>query len=220
MRFDLLTIFPKIFESYFNESIIKRACRKKLVDIRIHDLRAFTSDKHRTTDDRPYGGGPGMVMKIEPIYRALKSLGYLKRKPSTCRVVLLTPRGKTFTQREAKRLSHYKKIVLICGRYEGVDERVRRYVDEEISLGQFVMTGGELATMMVVDVISRLIPGVLGDSASAKDESFSKDLKTAEYPHYTRPEIFRGQLVPKVLLSGNHRKIAAWRESRRRLRPK
>ncbi len=221
MRFDILSIFPNIFDSYFNESIIRRARRNKLVDLRVHDLRHFTNDKHRTTDDRPYGGGPGMVMKVEPLHRALKQLNCLPpQKSANHRVILLTPQGKMFTQREAKRLEKYKRITLICGRYEGFDERIRSYVDEQISIGDYVMTGGELAAMVVVDTVARLLPGVLGDTDSNKDESFSRDLQTVEYPHYTRPETFHRQRVPTVLLSGNHAQIAAWRKKHLRKKPR
>ncbi|MFA5107349.1 MAG: tRNA (guanosine(37)-N1)-methyltransferase TrmD [Patescibacteria group bacterium] len=221
MRFDILTIFPNIFNSYFDESIIRRARRNQLVDLRVHDLRQYTVDKHRTTDDRPYGGGPGMVMKAEPLYRTLKKLGCLPpQKLASHRVILLTPQGRTFTQREAKRLKKYKRMTLICGRYEGFDERIRRYVDEQISIGDYVMTGGELAAMVIVDTVARLLPGVLGDTDSNKDESFSRDLQTVEYPQYTRPETFNGRRVPAVLLSGDHARIAVWRRKHLRKKPR
>ncbi len=214
MRFDILTIFPNIFDSYLNESILNRAQKKKLVDIRIHDLRKFTQDKHRTTDDRPYGGGPGMVMKVEPVYQALKYLKALpKQKTKSHRVFLLTPQGQTFNQRLAESFTKYKRITLLCGRYEGFDERIRSLVDEQISIGDYVLTGGELAALIITDAVSRLIPGVLGHEDSAKDESFSKDLKTLEYPHYTRPEVFMGKKVPQDLLSGNHQAIEDWRKN-------
>ncbi|MDD5341884.1 MAG: tRNA (guanosine(37)-N1)-methyltransferase TrmD [Patescibacteria group bacterium] len=220
MRFDILTIFPNIFDSYLNESILKRAQKAGLVEFQIHDLRRFTKDKHKTTDDRPYGGGPGMVMKVEPIYSALKSLAALPPKKSRSHgVILLTPQGRIFSQAEAKRLIKFKRLTLICGHYEGFDERIRDYVDEQISIGDYVLTGGELPAMVIVDAISRLIPGVLGDADSSKDESFSKDQKTLEYPHYTRPENFLGQRVPKILLSGNHAQIAAWRNKHLRKKP-
>lgn len=221
MRFDILSIFPNIFDSYLNESIIKRARQNKLVDLRVHDLRIFTTDKHRTTDDRPYGGGPGMVMKVEPLYRALNKLGCLPpRKTSSHRVILLTPQGRTFTQREALRLKKYQRITLICGRYEGFDERIRKYVDEQISIGDYVLTGGELAALVIIDAVARQLSGVLGDADSAHDESFSHNLNTVEYPHYTRPETFNNRRVPAVLLSGNHARITAWRKKHLRKKPR
>lgn len=211
MRFDLLTIFPKVFDGYLNESILKRAQAKKKVSFHTHDLRDFTTDKHRSVDDRPYGGGVGMVMKVEPIYKALKSLP----KSTKRRVLLMSAKGKTFTQADAARLSTYKQTVIVCPRYEGVDERVMEYVDEEISIGNYVLTGGELPAMVVIDAITRLIPGVLGKDESSVDESHSEP-EVLEYPQYTRPEKFERQQVPKVLLSGNHRDIASWRKSKRR----
>lgn len=220
MLFNILTIFPDIFNSYFSESILGRAQNKGLVKIKIHNLRDYTRDKHKTTDDVPYGGGAGMVMKIEPIYRALKkilpsriSLKGISRSNSSSRVILLSSRGKTFNQKMARDLSHFKKLVLICGHYEGVDQRVADYfVDEEISIGNFVLTGGELPAMVIVDAVSRLIPGVLGNEESLNEESFSLPENNIEYPHYTRPENFQGLKVPKVLLSGDHHKIKRWRE--------
>lgn len=221
MRFDILTVFPKIFDSYYNESIIKRAQQKKLVDIRIHDLRNFTSDKHRTTDDRPYGGGPGMVMKIEPVYKALTRLrAVAPHKLKKTKVILLTPQGRTLNQPAVRQYKKLARLILICGHYEGFDERIRSLVDEQVSIGDYVLTGGELAAMVIVDSVTRLIPGVLGDSESLNDESFSNNLQTVEYPHYTRPVIFRKQRVPDVLLSGNHAKIAAWRKKHLRKKPR
>lgn len=210
MQFDIITIFPEIFKSYFNESIIKRAQNKKLITIKIHNLRDFTSDKHRTVDDRPYGGGPGMVMKIDPLYRCLKSI---KRKKHS-KTFLMAAKGKMFTQLTAKQYSAIDQLILICGHYEGVDERIKKYIDAEISTGQYVLTGGELPAMTIVDAISRLLPGVLGHADSPKDETFSKGLKYREYPHFTRPERFKGQSVPKILLSGDHQAIAKWRTHR------
>lgn len=213
MRFDLLTIFPKMFDAYLNESIIKRAQKKKLVSIHLRDLRDFTTDKHRSVDDRPYGGGPGMVMKVEPIYKALKALP----RKGIRRVLLMSAKGKTFTQADARRLTKYKQIVIISPRYEGVDERVMDYVDEEISIGNYVLTGGELPAMIVADAITRLLPGVLGKDESSRDESHSQP-GVLEYPQYTRPEIFEGKRVPRELLSGNHKDIAAWRKRMRTVR--
>lgn len=206
IRFDFLTIFPDIFNSYLNESILKRAQKNKKVSFHFHDLRDFTSDKHRTVDDRPYGGGVGMVMKVEPIYKALKALPKIGKR----RVLLMSAKGKTLTQADAKRLSKYSQLAIICPRYEGVDERVLDYVDEEVSVGNYVLTGGELPAMIVADAVTRLLPGVLGKDESSVDESHSQP-GVHEYPQYTRPEVFRKKRVPKELLSGNHKGIAAWR---------
>lgn len=237
MKFDIITIFPHIFDSYFNESILKRAQKKGLIKIKIHNLRDFTSDRHKTTDNKPYGGGPGMVMMVEPIFKAVEKLKTqklnLKTKTKNSklkrRVILFSAKGKQFTQAEARRLAKYDQLILICGRYEGVDERVAKYItDEEISVGKFVLTGGEIPAMIVVDAISRLVPGVLGKKESLAEESFGvrplgRDKKSLvrapylEYPQYTRPENFRGWKVPKVLLSGNHKKIEEWRRSKSKL---
>lgn len=211
MRFDFLTIFPNMFDAYLNESIIKRAQKKKKVSFHFHDLRRFTTDKHRSVDDRPYGGGVGMVMKVEPIYKALVALP----KKGKRRVLLMSAKGKTFSQADAKRLTKYQQIAIICPRYEGVDERALEYVDEEISIGNYVLTGGELPAMVMVDAITRLLPGVLGKDESSYDESHS-EAGVLEYPQYTRPEVFRGKRVPKELLSGNHKDIAAWRQKMKR----
>ncbi len=209
MIIDIITIFPKMFAPVFNESIIKRAQAKGKVKICVHDLRDYTLDKHRKVDDRPFGGGSGMVMCAEPIFRAVESLTKrLKAKPKT---ILLCPQGKTLTQTAAKRLAKEKHLVFICGHYEGVDERVRmKLVDEEISIGDYVLTGGEIPAMVLVDCLIRLIPGVLGDKNSLNFESFEDNL--LEYPHYTRPAGFRGMQAPAVLLSGDHRKIESWRK--------
>ena len=214
MKIDILTIFPEMFEGPFRESMIKRAENKKLVKIKIHDLRVWTEDKHKTVDDKPFGGGPGMVMKVEVIDKALKAL-----KTDKTRVVLLTPQGKTFKQKIAKRLSELKHIILICGHYEGFDERIREhFVDEEISIGDYVLTGGEIPAMVVVDAMVRLIPGVVGKKESLKEESFSQDL--LEYPQYTRPADYKGWKVPEVLLSGDHEKIKKWRKEQAEKRTK
>lgn len=223
MRFDIITIFPRAFDSYLNESIIKRAREKKLLDIRIHNLRDYTTDKHKTVDDRPYGGGPGMVLMVEPIYRALKALKAApprtaKSKRET-RVVMLAPEGKQLTQREAERLSKYKKLVVLCGRYEGFDSRVDKLVDEKISIGPYVLAGGELPAMVLLETVARNISGVVGHPEALKEETFSKHLAYVEYPQYTRPEVVvleRKKLrVPKVLLGGDHAEIAAWRRRER-----
>ncbi|MDD5712565.1 MAG: tRNA (guanosine(37)-N1)-methyltransferase TrmD, partial [Smithellaceae bacterium] len=214
-RFDILSIFPEMFSSPFDCSLLKKAQEKKLIDIRVHDIRQYALDKHKMTDDAPYGGGGGMVMKVEPIDLALAEV--IPEKGPDARVVLLTPQGEVFNQRIAEELAGLSRLVLICGHYEGIDERVRAHlVDREISLGDFVLTGGELSAMVLVDAVSRLIPNVLGNSESARDDSFSTGL--LEYPHYTRPAEYKGWRVPEVLLSGNHKDINYWRriESLRR----
>jgi len=212
MHIDIITIFPKMFEPILNESIIKRAQTKGKVKIRIHDLRDFTADKHRKVDDRPFGGGSGMVMGAQPIFDAAESIK-LKTQNSRLKtkVILLCPQGEKLTQKACKRIAKYKHLILICGHYEGVDERVRQNLaDEEISIGDYVLTGGELPAMVLVDSVVRLLPGVLGDKNSLNFESFESNL--LEYPHYTRPANFRGMLVPQVLLSGDHTKIEEWRK--------
>ncbi|MFA5096433.1 MAG: tRNA (guanosine(37)-N1)-methyltransferase TrmD [Candidatus Omnitrophota bacterium] len=210
MRIDIITIFPGMFEPVLNESIMRRARKKRKVGIHIHDLRDYTEDKHRKVDDRVFGGGSGMLMRPEPIFKAVKDILGAGQKLKT-KVILLTPQGKTLTQAIAKKLSAFKHLILICGHYEGVDERVRKkLVDEEISIGDYVLTGGELPAMVLVDSVVRLIPGVLGDKNSLNFESFEGNL--LEHPHYTRPANFRKMQVPEVLLSGDHRKIEAWRK--------
>lgn len=204
MKFDILTLFPDLFNSPLNESIIKRAISEKLIDVGLHNIRDFTHDKHRVVDDSPYGGGSGMVMKPGPIVEGIEHL----RKEKT-KVILLSPQGKCFDQKKAVELSNEEHLVFICGRYEGIDERVTDYIDDTISIGDFVITGGELAALTIIDAVARLIPGVLGCSESAKEESFSWDI--LEYPHYTRPASFRDKAVPDVLLSGNHEEIRRWR---------
>ncbi len=221
MKFDILTIFPKILDSYFNESILARAQAKKLIQIKLHDIRAAATDKRKTVDDTPYGGGPGMVLQIEPVYKTLKKV--YKKKAKNTRVILLTPRGETLTQNKVKELAKYKRLVLIAGHYEAIDARIDNFIDEKISLGNFILTGGELAAACVVDSVSRLVPRVLGKAASLEEESFSQfDSKTkefnVEYPQYTRPEVFKKLKVPKVLLSGNHAEIAKWRQAASQIR--
>ena len=209
MRVDILTIFPKMFDPVLNESIVKRARLKGKVKFYIHDLRDYTSDKHRKVDDRPFGGGSGMVMRVEPIFNCIQAI---KRKAKNVKVILFTPQGRRLDQGRVKKLSKLKHLILICGHYEGVDERVRsKFADEEISIGDYVLTGGELPAMVLIDAIIRLIPGVLGDKNSLNFESFEGNL--LEYPHYTRPAIFRKMDVPEVLLSGDHHKIEAWRRA-------
>ncbi|MFA6216593.1 MAG: tRNA (guanosine(37)-N1)-methyltransferase TrmD [Candidatus Omnitrophota bacterium] len=205
MKIDIITIFPGMFEPVLNESIIKRAQAKGKITIAVHDLREYSRDKHKKIDDRPFGGGAGMVMCPEPIFKALRCL-----KSRTTRVILLSPQGRRLNQGIAKEFAKEKHLILICGHYEGIDERVRIHlVDDEISIGDFVLTGGELPAMVFVDCLTRLIPGVLGDKNSLKFESFEGNL--LEYPHYTRPARYAGMSVPKVLLSGDHKAIAVWR---------
>lgn len=244
MRFDILTIFPRMMDSYIHESILKRAQEAGRIEIAAHDIREYAKDKHRTTDDAPYGGGAGMVMKVEPIYEAVVASSLFKTKVTKeglghakgTRIVLLSAKGEQFTQAKAYELSKYKQLILICGRYEGVDERVADFIaDEEISVGPYVLTGGELPALTIVDAVARLVPGVLGNEESLAEESFGgpptrkasadaassvqiKDLeKTREYPQYTRPEVFSPKRgvewkVPEVLLGGNHKQIGEWRK--------
>ncbi|MBE0501417.1 MAG: tRNA (guanosine(37)-N1)-methyltransferase TrmD [Desulfuromonadales bacterium] len=206
MRIDLLTLFPELFASPFAASILGKAQEKRLLTVVAHNLRDWAQGKHKVTDDTPYGGGDGMVLKPEPIARALRAL---RAQTPTSRVLLMTPQGGTFSQHDAERLSREPGLIILCGRYEGVDERIRPLVDEELSIGDFVLTGGEPAAMVVVDAVARLLPGVLGSSGSAASDSFSDGL--LEYPQYTRPADFEGELVPEVLLSGHHAAIDVWR---------
>jgi len=220
MKIDILTLFPKMFSGPFDESIIKRAIDEELVEVNIHNLRKWTKDKHKTVDDRPFGGGKGMVLMVEPIYEALKDL---KSQPTTHHppyTILLSPQGKVFNQKKAHKLSKLKNLIFISGHYEGYDERIREHlIDDEISIGDYVLTGGELPTMVVVDSIVRLLPGVLDEEAT-QNESFSLDTHnppsttTLDYPTYTRPENFKGWKVPEILLSGNHAKIEKWRRDK------
>jgi len=230
MKIDIITIFPNIFDSFLKESLLARAQKKNLLKINVHNLRKWTNDKHKTVDDRPYGGGAGMILKIEPVYKAVRSLisnskFLISKKRQKRRVILLSAKGKTFTQKDARRWAKYNQVILICGRYEGVDERVTKHIaDEEISIGNYVLFGGEVPAMVLVEAISRLIPGVVQKEESIRNESFSdREAMTKEYPQYTRPEDFvpsskfqvqssKSWRVPKVLLSGNHKKIKEWRE--------
>ncbi|OGF41104.1 tRNA (guanosine(37)-N1)-methyltransferase TrmD [Candidatus Falkowbacteria bacterium RIFOXYC2_FULL_47_12] len=214
MTFHIITIFPGIFTSYFNESILKRAQQKKILKINVHNLRDWSADKHHRVDDRPYGGGAGMLLMAEPIMRAVKTIRS-KVKDKKLKVVLLSAKGKKWTQTMAKRYAKSENVILICGRYEGVDERVKKVVDEEISIGDYVLTGGEIGAMAIVDSVARLLPGVLGNEDSAVFESHAQP-GVLEHPHYTRPEVLeiagKNYRVPKVLLSGNHEKIEKWRK--------
>jgi tRNA (guanine37-N1)-methyltransferase len=209
MKFIILTLFPEAFESYFNISLIKRALAKKFIDIEIVNLRNFGQGAHKVVDLPPYGGGVGMVLRVDIIDKALRAIR-LKIKDKRLKIILLTPQGKKFNQKIAKRLLKNKTLVLVCGRYEGFDERIRDLVDEEISIGDYVLTGGEIPAMAVLDTVARLVPGVVGKSESLVSESFSEGL--LEYPQYTRPENYKGKKVPKVLLSGHHAKISEWRK--------
>ncbi len=207
MRFDVFTLLPEIFPPYLQASILQKAAGRGLVEFHIHNIRDYTHDKHHTTDDMPYGGGGGMVMKPEPLFEAVENvLG----APPVCPVILMTPQGRVFNQKIAQELAQLPQIALLSGRYEGVDERIREHlVTDEISIGDYVLTGGELPALILIDAVTRLLPGVLGDPTGAEDDSHASGL--LEYPHYTRPPEFRGWRVPEVLLSGDHRKIARWR---------
>ncbi|HJX69769.1 MAG TPA: tRNA (guanosine(37)-N1)-methyltransferase TrmD [Dehalococcoidia bacterium] len=210
MRIDILSLFPKMFDSPFGESIIKRAIDRGLVSVFIHNIRDYTHDKHHTADDYPYGGGAGMVLKPEPLFEAVESVKREIESNNTVPVILLTPQGRTFCHQVAQELSLKPNLILICGHYEGVDERVRKYLaTDEISIGEYILTGGELAAMIVVDAVARLLPGVLGSELAKEEESYASGL--LEYPQYTRPTVYRGWEVPPILLSGNHQEIANWR---------
>lgn len=206
MKIDIVTLFPEMFDGPFKESIIKRAGEKDLVKINIHNLRDYSTDKHKTVDDRPFGGGPGMVMKVDVIDKAISDL-----KTSASKIILLSAKGDKYTQQKAVKFSESTHLILICGHYEGVDHRVFELVDEVVSIGDYVLTGGEIASMILVDSVVRLIPGVLGDDESNVDESHKKP-GYIEHPHYTRPEEYKDMKVPGVLLSGNHAEIDKWRE--------
>lgn len=209
MHFDILTLFPQMFESPLKESILKRALEQGLISIAIHDIRDYATDKHRMTDDAPYGGGGGMVMKPGPIFGAVEATLGANPRPQAP-IILLSPQGRLLTQQVASELAAHSRLLLICGRYEGVDERVRQFlVNDEISIGDYVLTGGEIPAMVIMDAISRLVPGVLGDPTATVKDSHAQGL--LEHPQYTRPAIFRGHAVPQVLLSGNHAEIALWR---------
>jgi tRNA (guanine37-N1)-methyltransferase len=214
MKIDVLTLFPAMFAGPLDESIIMRARKKGLLDLNIHQLRDWTHDRHKTVDDKPFGGGPGMLMKVEPLFEAVDSL-----KREGTKVILLSPSGRKFSQQIARELSQEKDLLLVTGHYEGFDERVREgLADDELSIGDYVLTNGALPAMVVIDAVARLLPGVLGDDASSTDESFSHGL--LEYPQYTRPAEFRGMKVPEVLLNGNHAEIEKWRREQAQLRTK
>lgn len=212
MRIDILTLFPEMFEGVLSASMLGRAQAGGLLDIRVHNIRDYTDNKHKKADDYPFGGGAGLVMMAQPIYDCMDAV----LEGETAHRILLTPRGRTLNQKIARELCVKDRLVLLCGHYEGVDERVMEIIDDEISIGDYVLTGGELPAMVLIDCVSRLIPGVLGSEASAEDESFSEDL--LEYPQYTRPACFRGMDVPEILLNGHHAKIQAWRQEQARLK--
>jgi len=220
VQIDILTLFPQMFQGPFSTGIFKRAIDRRLIQVNIHNIRDYTHDKSHTVDDYAYGGGAGMVLKPEPIFEAVESIKSdicLKEGGSELPIILLTPQGRLFCQQIAQELSRYSHLILICGRYEGVDERVREHlVTDEISIGDYVLGGGELAAMVVVDAVVRLLPGVLGSEASPLDDSYTTGL--LEYPQYTRPDVYRGWAVPEVLLSGNHAQIAKWRHEQAILR--
>jgi tRNA (guanine37-N1)-methyltransferase len=212
MKIDVLTLFPEMFGGALDVSIVQRARNTGILDLRIHNLRDYTHDRHRTVDDRPFGGGPGMILKPEPLFEAVENLA-----GERTRVILMTPAGRTFTQAIARELAQCKHLVFICASYEGVDERVREALaDDELSIGDYVLTNGGLPAMVVIDAVTRLLPGALGDDESALDESFSQGL--LEYPHYTRPAEFRGMKVPEILLSGHHAEIEKWRSEQAKAR--
>jgi len=214
MKIDVLTLFPAMFAGPLDESIVQRAREKGVLELAVHNLRDYTHDRHKTVDDRPFGGGPGMLLKPEPVFEAIESL-----KREKTRVILMSPAGRKFDQATARELSGREHLLLVCGSYEGFDERIREHVaDDELSIGDYVLTNGALPAMVVIDAVTRLLPGVLGDDESSRDESFSENL--LEYPHYTRPADFRGMKVPEVLLSGNHAEIAKWRAEQARRRTK
>lgn len=210
MQFHIITIFPKAFDSFLKTSLIARGIKKKIISVKMHDLRKWATDRHKSVDDRPYGGGPGMVLRVDVMDHAISDLkSQISKFGKRPKVVLLTPQGKPFTQKIAQKLSRSKTLVLIAGHYEGYDERIRGLADEEISIGDYILTGGELPAMVLIDSLARFIPGFLGKAQSLAEESFSISL--LEYPQYTRPEVYNGKRVPKTLLSGNHAAITKWR---------
>ena len=211
MRFDVLTLFPEIFQGYLGQSLLSRAIQGNLVDVRLHNIRDWAHDKHHSVDDRPFGGGPGMVMKVEPIVECVEALR--GDEPDPGHLVMLTPQGRRLDQPAVERLAGHRRVLLLCGRYEGFDERIRQILEpEEISIGDFILNGGEVAAMAIIDTVIRLIPGVLGDERSSVEDSFSGVERLLEFAQYTRPREYRGLEVPEILLSGNHTEIARYRE--------
>lgn len=214
VRFDVLTLFPGIFESFLSESLLKLAIEKDLLEVHLHDIRSWANDKHLTVDDRPFGGGPGMVMKVDPVVPSVESVQNMADSPG--HLILFTPQGRRFNQRLAEEFSKLDRIVLLCGRYEGFDQRVSDLLKpDEISIGDYVLNGGEVAAMVVIESVMRLIPGALGDEDSAVVDSFSEGNRLLEEAQYTRPREYRGLSVPEILLSGNHAEIAKWRQAER-----
>jgi tRNA (guanine37-N1)-methyltransferase len=217
MRFDVLTLFPEIFAGYLSQSLLNLAIQRELVEVHLHNIRDWAQGKHKTVDDRPFGGGPGMVLKVEPVVECVEAVQALAERPG--RPVLLTPQGRRLNQRVVEQLASQERLLLLCGRYEGFDERVRTILEpEEISIGDFVLNGGEVAAMVVIDTVIRLVPGVLGDEESSQQDSFSGKERLLEFAQYTRPREYRGHEVPEILLSGNHEQIARWREEQSRQR--
>ena len=217
MQFDVLTLFPDIFAGYVSQSLLKKAIDRSLVDVRLHDIRVWTGDRHNTVDDRPFGGGPGMVLKVEPVVECVEEVQQQDAEPG--HLVMLTPQGRRLDQTCVEELAKKKRIVLLCGRYEGFDERIRLILrPDEISIGDFVLNGGEVAAMAIIDSVIRLLPDVLGDEDSSGEDSFSPPGRLLEFAQYTRPREYRGHEVPPILLGGNHQEIAQWREENSRLR--
>lgn len=218
MQFDILTLFPNLVQPYLEDSIIKNAIENKLINVNVHNWREFADDKHKTVDDKTYGGGAGMLLKVEPIYKQLKAIKALPKSESEkTRIIMMAPDGEVLTQKKAEELSEYDRVIMLCGRYEGFDARVLEYVDEKISIGQYVLAGGELPALVTMEAVARHIPGVLGHQDAMKDETFSYGDDYKEYPQYTRPEVWvddegKEQVVPEILLSGDHAKIEQWRQ--------
>lgn len=211
MLFDVLTLFPEMFPGYLGQSLLNKAIERGLVDVRLHDIRQWSKSKHQKVDDRPYGGGPGMVLCVEPVVECVEAVRRQQGSPG--RTVLLTPQGRRLTQEVVEELARHERLILVCGRYEGFDHRIVDILQpDEISIGDYVLNGGEVAAMVVIDAVVRLIPGVLGHKDSSSDDSFSSENRLLEFPQYTRPREFRGRKVPEILFSGNHEQIAAWRK--------
>ena len=219
IQFDIITLFPQMFSSVFSESLVKKALEKNFLKINLINLRDFASDKHKTVDDKPYGGSVGMIFKVDILAKAIRSRKKISKK---VKIILLSPQGKIFTQKKAKELSKFDQIILICGHYGGVDERIKKFIDEEISIGDYILTGGEIPAIVLIDSVTRLIPKVVGNQSSLAEESLEKNL--LKYPQYTKPAEFEGFKVPKILLSGDHKKIESWQQQKslektKKLRP-
>ncbi len=217
MRFDVLTLFPGMFSSYLGQSLLKLAIERGLIDVKLHNIRDWAHDKHHTVDDRPYGGGPGMVLKVEPVVECVEAVRGVTNDPG--HLVMLTPHGRKLDQAAVEELAGHPRLVLLCGRYEGFDDRVRQILEpDEISIGDYILGGGEVASMVVIDAVARLVPGVLGDEESNRQDSFSGERRMLEFAQYTRPREYRGLAVPEVLLQGNHEQIARWRDEESQIR--